>query len=220
MSPLRLVLFDCDGTLVDSAGHIVNAMEKAFAAHGLEPPSAGKVKSIIGLSLPVAVARLAAGAAAAHDDIVTAYKDFYADAAAAGAAKEPLFPGTLDAIEAIAQVAVLGVVTGKSRRGLDRILAGHGLQRHFATTVTADDAPSKPAPDMVHLALAETGADAIHTVVVGDSAFDMEMARAAGAKAIGVSWGYHDVARLKQAGAQAFATRMADLPQLVNECLP
>lgn len=219
MSELRLVLFDCDGTLVDSAHHIVSAMQGAFTLHDLAAPSEAEVKGIIGLSLPKAIAHLASShPEAPHAEIVEAYKAIYRDAMAPGAATEPLFPGIIEVLDALATDAtLLGVATGKSRAGLDRILAGHGLTDRFATTMTADDAPSKPAPEMVLRALAATGADATRTVVIGDSGFDMQMARSAGARALGVAWGYQAVERLAEAGADKIAATTGDLPALVAE---
>lgn len=218
---LRLVLFDCDGTLVDSAGVIAAAMAAAFHREGLPAPSDAEVRSIIGLSLDRAVARLAQR----HPEapvamLVESYKNAYRDQALAAADREPTFPGTHETLAALAAPGTLmGVVTGKSRRGLDRILATHDIARHFVVTVTADDAASKPAPDMVLQAIAATGAEAADTVVIGDTVFDIEMARSAGAAAIGVAWGYHPPADLTAAGAAAIAPTMAALPSLIDTIL-
>lgn len=217
-SPLRLVLFDCDGTLVDSAGVIATAMAAAFHREGLPAPSEAEVRTIIGLSLDRAVARLAAH----HPEapvamLVESYKAAYRDQALSAVQHEPVFPGTHETLAALAAPSTLmGVVTGKSRRGLDRILAQHDLTRHFVVTVTADDAASKPSPDMVLQAIAATGAEAADTVVIGDTVFDIEMAVSAGACAIGVAWGYHPPADLTAAGAAAIAPTMAALPALID----
>ncbi|WP_108659011.1 HAD-IA family hydrolase [Acuticoccus kandeliae] len=219
----RLVLFDCDGTLVDSAAIIVAAMKAAFVAHTLAPPSDAEVRAIIGLSLPRAVATLAARHPEAPvDALVTAYKDSYRDTATQDAEHEPTFPGTHETLDLLRAepATILGVVTGKSRRGLNRVLAAHGLSGHFSVTMTADDAPSKPSPVMVQHALSATGIDAPRTVVIGDTSYDMEMARAAGAAAIGVAWGYHAEASLEEAGAQAIARAMSDLPMLIKALVP
>lgn len=216
METLRLILFDCDGTLVDSGTHIVGAMQAAFTHHGITPPDDETVRGIIGLSLPFAIAELHAEDPAVHEELLTAYKTIYRDAATREAAMEPLYPGVIDMLDSVSGAAtLLGVATGKSRNGLDRILRQHGLDGRFVTTKTADDAISKPSPDMVLQAMRETGVDAARTVVIGDSTFDMQMARAAGAFAIGVSWGYQPPARLEAAGAHAIAAAMADLPALI-----
>ncbi|WMS40874.1 HAD-IA family hydrolase [Acuticoccus sp. MNP-M23] len=216
MSTLRLILFDCDGTLVDSGTHIVSTMQAAFTHHGLTPPDDEAVRAIIGLSLPFAIEALHAENPAVHDELVTAYKNIYREAATREAAMEPLYPGVMRMLDSVSgEATLLGVATGKSRNGLNRIIRQHGLEGRFVTTKTADDAASKPSPDMVLQALSESGCDAARTVVVGDSAFDMQMARAAGAFAVGVSWGYQPPERLEAAGAHTIAGTMADLPAAI-----
>jgi phosphoglycolate phosphatase len=106
---------------------------------------------------------------------------------------------------------VLGIATGKSQRGVRLVLGHHGLLDHFITIKTADDAPSKPDPGMVLAAMREAGAAPENTVVVGDTVYDMAMARAAGAAGIGVTWGYHPGAALAGAGALAVIDRFANL---------
>jgi phosphoglycolate phosphatase len=219
---LRLVLFDCDGTLVDSAAVIVAAMTGAFTTHGLDAPPPEAIRAIVGLSLPVAVATLAAGREDAPlAALAAAYAAHYRNAVDADTVDEPTYPGTHETLAALGgENTLLGVVTGKSRRGLDRILAQHGLSGRFAVTVTADDAPSKPAPDMVVRATRSVGVAPARTVVVGDTTFDIGMAKAAGAKAIGVTWGYHPAHHLEAAGADTLARTMSDIPDLVNRLLP
>ena len=135
--------------------------------------------------------------------MVAAYKQAYVDLRAAGGVEKssPLYPGARAALEALhaQDETLLGVATGKSRRGLDKLIQGHGLERFFVTQQVADHHPSKPHPAMVLQAMAETGVDAQNTVMIGDTSFDMEMAQAAGAGAIGVSWGYHPRERLTAA---------------------
>ena len=138
---------------------------------------------------------------------------------APGADTEPLFDGVRAVLDALSadESTLLGVATGKSRAGLDRILAGHDLTGRFVTTMTADDAPSKPAPEMVLRAIEATGVSAVRTVMIGDSAFDMQMAHAAGARALGVAWGYQPVATLTEAGAESVAHRVDELPACITE---
>lgn len=219
---MRLILFDCDGTLVDSQQVIVSAMSAAFARHGLTAPPREEILSIVGLSLREAVAALLVSEPDAPvADVAEAYRTAYRDLAADEAAREPLFPGARACVEALAAEpdTVLGVATGKSRRGLKRILAHHDLAHHFATLQTADDGPSKPAPGLVLNALAETGAEPSRCVVVGDTIFDVEMALSAGARAVGVSWGYHPAAALGAAGADAVAETFEDVPALLSAAL-
>ena len=193
---LRLVIFDVDGTLVESQGDIHACMVKAFEAETLAAPTRDAVRSIVGLSLPEAVSRLAPGIETeTMHRVVEAYKDQYASSrrAKGAAAASPLFPGALKAISDLhAQDDILlAVATGKSRRGLQFLLEAHEMSRFFVSTQVADDHPSKPHPSMVLAALGETGVDAQDAVVVGDTTYDMDMAHAAGVHFVGVAWGYH-----------------------------
>ncbi len=194
-APLRLVLFDVDGTLVDSQGSIVHSMTTSFHAASVAVPSRDDILSIVGLSLPHAIERLAPDQPlGVQTNLVDGYKQAYhAHRLEVGAASSPLYPGALEALEALHAVPeiLLGVATGKSQRGLDALIEAHGLERYFVTRQVADHHPSKPHPSMVHTALAETGVETAHAVMIGDTSFDMDMAAAAGVAGIGVSWGYH-----------------------------
>ena len=214
--PHRLFVFDCDGTLVDSQHNIVAAMAAAWARHDLPAPQATDVRRIVGLSLEIAIARLLPAAdGSTHSALAAAYREIVHDLRignAQGTAEEPLFPGIRELIEALAAPEVfLGVATGKNLRGLEHTLEVHGLRERFHTLQTADRCRSKPDPEMVLRAMAETGIEAGSTVVIGDTSFDMEMARSAGATAIGVAWGYHETAELTDAGAHAVIRQPADL---------
>ncbi|PKR91105.1 haloacid dehalogenase [Pleomorphomonas diazotrophica] len=218
----KLVLFDCDGTLVDSQHMIVATMTEAFAKLGHAPPGRDGILSIIGLSLPEAIGRLNANLDAISVGLVAdAYRDTYQAMKFRLAETAPLYPGALDALKALTSRddVVLGVVTGKSRRGLDAILETHGLTSLFSVLRTADDGPSKPHPFMVVDAVAALGGHVSQTVVVGDTSHDMLMARAAGAFALGVSWGYHGRDELTQAGAQVLADNFGDVPVLAMKLL-
>ena len=207
----HLVIFDVDGTLVDSQGHIHAAMTAAFEGEGREPPSRDAVRGVIGLSLPQAIGRLAGRPA---PDLVEAYKDAYAAlAATAGSAEAaPLFPGAREALDALAgRGFALGIATGKSRRGLASVLATHGLAGVFETVQVADDHPSKPHPSMIHAALAEADVASERAVMLGDTVFDIDMALAAGVPALGVAWGYHAGEALIEAGAGRVLDAYADL---------
>ncbi len=220
MSALRLVVFDVDGTLVDSQRTILESMRRAFEAVGVALPSREEVLGIVGLSLDVAMARLVPEAPrATHHALADGYKSAYVDLRATEGtpASSPFFPGARDMLMSLAarEDLLLGVATGKSRRGLDKLIEGHGLEGVFVTEQVADFHPSKPHPAMLEAALAETGVAAQDAVMVGDTSFDMDMARAAGMRGIGVSWGYHDAARL--AAAERIIDRFEDLPATLDD---
>lgn len=212
---MKLVVFDCDGTLVDSQHMIVAAMERAFSGAGLVPPPPAKVRRVIGLSLVGAVEVLLEPELRNQAaDLAEAYKTGFRELRSAGEIEEPLFPGVREAILELAsrEDVVLGIATGKSRRGVDAVLEREQLAGRFVTIQTADEHPSKPDPSMVLQALAETGAEPGRTLVVGDTVFDMEMASQAGVRAVGVGWGYHDPAELIEAGAHLV---VAESPELL-----
>lgn len=209
----RLVIFDVDGTLVDSQDHIHAAMAHAFAATGQVIPPRAAVLSIVGLSLHEAVAQLVPDLPiAVRCDIVEAYKQSFGQLR--GDTSSRLFPGALQVLDDLRgnDGVVLGVATGKSRRGLDHVLASQGLGDYFATAQVADDHPSKPHPSMIWRALADTGIEASDAVMIGDTTFDIEMGKAAGVRTIGVGWGYHPTDALLDAGAGQI---IADYPALI-----
>lgn len=215
---IRLALFDCDGTLVDGQSGVCNAMEAAFADVGLPAPDRHLVRRIVGLSLPQAIRSLAPAVSEAQQaEIDLAYRSRFRASRESGALVEPLYDGMAELVAELAEAGwVLGVATGKSARGLEHCLAMHSLTRHFTTLQTADQHPSKPHPAMVHAALAESGAEVEHCVMIGDTAFDMAMAQAAGVRALGVDWGYHTPDELVEAGAEAVATSPAHLKELIG----
>lgn len=214
-----LVIFDCDGTLVDSQYVIVAAMQAAWRAQGREDlPPAEAVRRQVGLPLVEAVARLLPGVAEAdHVRLAESYKTAFFELRQRPDHHEPLFPGATEALDALeAADWLLGVATGKSRRGLIATLERHGLAQRFVTLKTADDAPGKPAPDMVLQAMHEAGADPRATLVVGDTVFDIEMARNAGVAALGVAWGYHQPEELLAYGAESVVDCFAELPDAIS----
>lgn len=217
----RLAVFDCDGTLVDSQGVICRSIELAFAGHGIAVPTREASRSIIGLSVVQAMAVLhPSGTPDEHEALGTAYKSCFAGLRQQGEADEPLYEGIVEAIEGLdARGWLLGVATGKSDRGLGHVLEKHGLHPRFITLQTADRHPSKPHPSMLWQAMADAGAAPGTTAMIGDTSYDMEMAKAAGCRAVGVAWGYHSAEMLHEAGADAVATHASELIALI-EALP
>jgi phosphoglycolate phosphatase len=183
---------------------ICAAMKQAYGAHDLPCPPRERILSIVGLSLTEAFARLTPGKPRVPiAALVESYKAAFNGLRQSPDHLEPLFPGAraaLDALSARADI-LLGIATGKSQRGVRAVLGHHDLIARFHTIQTADDAPSKPHPGMVQAAMREAGVGPADTIVIGDTSYDIAMARAAGARAIGVSWGYHPADNLYAEGA-------------------
>jgi len=217
---VKLVIFDIDGTLVDSQEFLVEAQRRAFAAHRLEPPSRETSLSIVGLSLHEAFAVLA-GEQGPVESLAQAYRDAWKTLRGDPAFEDPLYPGARDIVETLAERAdvILGIATGKSRNGVAHLLERCGWGGLFSTVQTSDDHPSKPAPDMILAAMAETGAAPAATYMIGDTTYDMAMARAAGVHSIGVAWGYHACPELEGAGAERIVANFSELLHFIERGL-
>lgn len=216
--PLRLVLWDVDGTLVDTQHIIVQAFTMACQALSVTPPSAATIRSGVGLSLVESVAHaLPDLSPETHARLAGAYKDAYITLHAQPDYSEDLFPGARQVLEDLEQAGyLLGIATGKARRGADRFIAHHGFEGRFVTIHSADEGPGKPHPRMCLDALRETGVEAANAVMIGDTTFDIRMARAARMQAIGVSWGNHDPALLHEAGASHVIDSFDPLLEIVG----
>lgn len=218
----RLAVFDCDGTLVDGQADVCWSMARAFTRAGLQAPDNHDVRRIVGLSLPAAVRALAP---ALSEDENRAVTEFYRASFRArreeGLLEEPLYDGIADLLRGLhAGGWQLAVATGKSDRGLAACLAGHGISDLFVSLQTADRHPSKPHPAMLEAALFEAGAAREETVMIGDTSFDMVMARSIGVAAIGVGWGYHGAAELLASGAAQVVETADALAAALEETLP
>ena len=217
-----LVLFDCDGTLVDSQHVISEAMDRTFRQHGLETPGVERTRTIVGLSLPLAIATLL-GDEDSERSLVMAetYRAESQLLRRQHGVVEPLFPGVHQTIGSLRkrEEILIGMVTGKSRRGVKSVIDHHGLDGFFQVVRTADDCPSKPHPAMVLEACAETGTEPQRTIVVGDTRFDMDMANAADAIPVGVSWGYHPGEDLRRSGARSVIDTFDELIPIVDALL-
>ncbi len=191
----KLLVFDWDGTLMDSSAEIVHCFRSAATEVGLPPPSPEAVRDIIGLGMREAVARLFPDLdETTYQDLIQAYRRFYFDPE-----REPaqLFEGSLDLIEALERRGyLLAVATGKGRRGLDRALARTGLDRLFHFSRCVDEARSKPHPQMLLDIMDRLGAEPRETLMVGDTEYDLLMAANAGVDAVAVCCGAHDRERL------------------------
>jgi phosphoglycolate phosphatase len=214
-----LVIFDVDGTLVDSQAVLYAAHRATFAAHGLPLPPKKVLLSLVGLSLLPTFERLVGADRAPA--MVQTYKGLFNRTLSDRSAEESLFDGVAELMPRLGARSdiLLGIASGKSRRGIDRVTSEHGWQSLFATIQTADEHPSKPHPSMLLAAMGETGTPPSRTIFIGDTTFDIEMGLAAGVMPIGVSWGYHHVADLRAAGASVVIERIDDLETLLRpEC--
>lgn len=209
----RLAVFDCDGTLVDGQASVCNAMRDAFDAIGEPQPDMNEVRRIVGLSLPVAIRQLAPQLEPEQNaQVVSAYKEAFFAQRQQGLVHEPLYDGMEALLRCLHSDGwQLAVATGKSDRGLHACLEQHGIKELFVSLQTADRHPSKPHPAMLEAALFEAGATPEQSVMIGDTSFDVLMARDANVRAVGVAWGYHDPVELRDAGAEGVAETMDQL---------
>lgn len=212
----RLIVFDWDGTLMDSTGRIVASMRAAAQRFGVAVPSELEVKEIIGLGLSEALGQLFPGVSAeAGGRLVELYRHEYLEASPVPA---PLFVGARTMLENLCEAGyVLGIATGKNRRGLDRVLADTGLLDYFASTRCADETQSKPHPQMLMEIMSETGFESHQTLMVGDTEYDMKMANECGAGPIAVSHGAHALERLLRHAPLAHFDSLAHLPAWLAE---
>ena len=200
---MKLVIFDVDGTLIDSQLMIVNSMNAGMAEAGLPPLAREAILSIVGLSLPVAIAQLLPEASQAQlDKVAAGYRTAYM--ASRMHLESPLYPGAQDCLDALSARGdvLLAIATCKSRRGLDALIESHGWGDLFVSRQTADNHPSKPSPAMLLAACDEAGVDPAKAVMIGDTTFDMQMALNASTAALGVDWGYHPATALRHDAAR------------------
>ncbi len=204
-----LILFDCDGTLVDSPRHIVAVMREAFSACGVSPPPESTIAEIVGLSLDAGIHRLLPTAGAdLRRQVAETYRRLYR--------RHPHRPGLHAGVRSTLKTLrergyLMGVVSGKSLSGLERVLAEHDLFEFFIVWRTADQCPSKPHPAMVIECMTSAAVAPERTTVVGDARCDMEMAANSGVRAVGVSYGAASTAVLSRAGAACVVDRFPEL---------
>ena len=207
-----LAVFDIDGTLVDSRASIFQAATDAARELGLPDPEYDRVRQIVGLSLPHALAVLEPGLNEAElarftEGFRASFNRLYASGH-----EEPLYPGAMEALRRLHKDGWrLSLATGQNRRGVARNLARTGWAEIFISSHCAEDGPGKPDPAMLHAAMTACGADAASTVMIGDTAHDIAMAVAAGVLPQGVAWGFHTPQEQLDAGALHVAEDFPDL---------
>ena len=211
----RLLVFDWDGTLVDSAGHIVDSIQAAAGDLGLDSPSEGRARYIIGLGLADALTYLFPGLSQTdYPRLVERYRHHYL----VGDHKLALFAGASQGIRALhASGFSLAVATGKSRQGLDRALEISGLRVFFHASRCGDEGLPKPHPDMLVYLMSALGADPRRTLMIGDTTHDLDMARSAGVPAIAVGYGAHSRASLEAHQPLACVMSFTELTRWVRQ---
>ncbi len=217
---MRLILFDCDGTIVDSQQAIITGMHQAIAASGLTAPPDTTILTSVGLSLEDAIEMyLPDSTEAQRVKLLENYKRIATKIAAREDRGEVLFSGIANLLHALAAETetLMGIVTMKSRRGVHRVCKTHGFEDIFQVLKSADDGPGKPNPQLIQDAMDEMGVKAAQSVMIGDTVYDMTMAVNAGVLPIGVSWGYNPVADLKKYGAKYIVETPDELAVLLSK---
>ncbi len=210
---LAMVVFDWDGTLMDSIGRIVRCLHFAIEEIGAEPRTDAQLREIIGLGVHQATQALYPGADDAFmNALARAYRLHYLER---DSTPTPLYPDAELILTTLAERGyLLAVATGKSRRGLDAALESTGLTGLFDATATADEHPSKPDPAMLRYLIGRLGVDRRDAVMVGDSTYDLQMANQFGMVSIGITHGAHDAERLRRVGPRVLVQGLAELPPL------
>ena len=207
----RLIVFDWDGTLVDSTGLIARSLQEACRDIGAAIPDERSARHVIGLGLGDALRHAApAVPEARYAELAGRYRDHYV----AREGDIPLFGGVRELLDELGAAGfLLAVATGKGRAGLERALALQGLTHRFFATRCADEDRPKPHPDMLLHLMDRAGAEPDATLMIGDTSHDLELARNAGAAAVAVSWGAHPADGLANFGALATVHTIAELRQ-------
>jgi len=213
-TPRPLAIFDIDGTLIDSRHMITQSMQTAFTACGYDRPDYDKVRSIVGLSLDVAIERIAPKGLGSSElgALVESYKTAFVHLYETQKVEEPLYAGAVDMLQSLKDEGwLVGVATGKSRRGLDRVIKTHNFEPVFDCHFCADDGPGKPEPYMVTTNLMALDVAPAHALIIGDTSFDMLMGKRAGVRAVGVDWGFHTKDEIQAGGADVIISSMIEL---------
>ena len=216
---LKLALFDYDGTIVDSAGMIVQGAIEAFRMCGLPDPDPQKVRENIGRPLAVALdVYMPEGYTVTPEQISEAYRSWYAEQGRLGLQNEPLYPGMVELIHELKRNDwLIGIATNKSRVGLTNGLAKHNLTNIFDITLSTDENIAKPNPAMALRAMKELGVDEKYSVIIGDTINDIGLGVNSGITSIGVTWGYNNRKLLMSAGANHLVDNAQDLSKLMNK---
>jgi phosphoglycolate phosphatase len=210
-----LLVFDWDGTLMDSEARITASMARAIEQLGMTPRAAVEIREVIGLGLPEAMTKLYPGGHRdLHQALILGYRKQFLHECQQ---PERLFEGAERVLRDLTERGfLLAVATGKSRAGLDRALRTTATRHYFLATRSADEACSKPHPQMLEELMEELGVEPQQTLMVGDTEFDLEMARNAGVASLAASYGTHSLARLLALRPLATFADIRALPDLLD----
>lgn len=214
--PYQLLIFDWDGTLMDSSARIVQCMHHAARHLQLDLAAEDQIRHVIGLSLEVATERLYPGLD--EEQFQQFVTEFRSQSLGSSLQASQLFNGTRDVLRTLSQQGYyLAVATGKSRRGLDQDMLTHEVQDLFPISRTADETFSKPHPQMLEEILTDHDLEASAALMIGDTEYDLQMALNAGMDALAVSYGVHDAARLLKLQPQGLIGSISELPGWLSD---
>jgi len=218
---MRLIIFDCDGTLVDSQKSIMSAIVTAWEGFGLNPPKLSSVLQVIGLTIQDSVRVLEPNLN--ENDYGKLEKEFYSafvNLNEQEKIEEELFPNVVETLNVLNDdKSYLAVLTGKGKLGLQNTLKNKNIGQYFIATKTSDCGPGKPNPQTMNELIAELGVEKENVVMIGDTTHDILTAKNAGVKSIGVSFGYHSVNELVNAGADEIVDDFSNLPSVIDTLL-
>ncbi len=209
-----LIVFDWDGTLIDSAGSIARCIQDAARDMALEVPDRQRASHVIGLGLHDSLRLAVPGLAA---DRYSEFASFYRKHFLARQDSMLVFPGIRELLERLSRERALAIATGKSRKGLDRALDADGLRKFFSGSRCADETSPKPHPAMLLELMGEFSIDKSKTLMIGDTSHDLEMAKAAGVDALAVTYGAHPESGLRACGPLDCVATVASLDEWLTK---
>ncbi|MBA56194.1 MAG: HAD family hydrolase [Pseudomonadales bacterium] len=218
MADYRLIVFDWDGTLMNSLARIASCMQAAAVDLEIDPATDEQVHDVVGLALDIAIQRLHPVLETQQVELMRQrYAHHYV---AAEAAPSPFYEGIPQMLQSLSEKGtLLSVATGKSRKGLSRVFNAHGVGALFHSSRCADETRSKPEPDMLLEILEFHGLKQDQAVMVGDTEFDLEMANRAGVDSVGVTWGAHDITRLLRHNPKVCVDSVASLSDWLHQAV-
>jgi len=218
---MRLIIFDCDGTLVDSQKSIMKAIVIAWENFGLNPPKLSSVLRIIGLSIQDSIRMLEPNLnEKQYEELEKELYNAFVKINEQTKIEEELFPNVVETLNVLNDdKTYLAVLTGKGRLGLQNTFKNQNIGEYFIATKTSDCGPGKPNPQTMNELIVELGVEKESVVMIGDTTHDILTAKNAFVKSIGVSFGYHSAGELVQAGANQIVNDFSNLPTVIDTLL-